>query len=169
MTRYLGIDPGYAALGYGVLDDSGDRLALLDSGVIKTPADMPLELRLETVRFGVIRIVRAFDINVLGVEHPVHGPNVTNSVGVGAAFGAVLLAGVEVVVPILLHFPTQVKAAVANGGASKQEVRRGVEIILGIKVSGRDDIPDAIACAICTRDVWQLSEMVREVDEKSPG
>lgn len=160
--RFLGIDPGYARCGWGIVEDSDNELKMVDCGVIQTSDDLPFAERLNTVMVGVIRILNDYAIDYLGIEHPVHGPNVTNSVEVGAVYGAVLLAGVDMTIPAFVFWPTQVKATVANGRASKAEVKAGVVLILHLDVPPKpDDATDALAVAICMRDRWQLGEMTK--------
>lgn len=162
VMRYLGVDIGYARCGWGIIDDTDTGLTMVECGVIKTAADVPFPERINTVMCAVMNLLNDFDIDVLGVEHPIHGHNVTNSVEVGAAYGAVLLAGVDMTIPTLIHFPTQVKAAVASGRASKAEVVAGVMVILHLAIPPKpDDAADGLAIAICTRDNWRLGEMTK--------
>lgn len=161
MTRFLGIDPGYARCGWGIIEDTDGELKMIDCGVIKTPDDLPFPQRINAVMCTVMQILANNAIDILGVEHPLHGRNSTNSVEVGAAYGAVLLAGVDMTIPTFIVWPTQVKAAVANGRATKDEVKRGVETILGIVLNGPDDKADGLAAAICTRDRWNLEAMAQ--------
>ena len=162
MTRFLGVDPGYARCGWGIVEDSDNGLKAIECGVIATPDTLPFPQRLNTVMIGVRQILNDYAVDWLGVEHPIHGPNVTNSVEVGAAYGAVLLAGWDMTIPTFTFWPSQVKAAVANGRASKAEVKAGVVSLLNLSVPPKpDDAADALAIAICTRDRWRLAEMAK--------
>lgn len=159
--RYMGVDPGYSRCGYGIIDDTDTGLTMVKCGTITTPADAPFPERLSTVLVNVSQILANYAIDVLGVEHPIHGQNVTNSVEVGAAYGAALLAGVAMRIPTSIHFPTQVKAAVANGRASKAEVTAGVMQILNLAIPPKpDDAADGLAVAICTRDKWYQQQVI---------
>lgn len=161
MMRYMGVDPGYGRCGWGIIDDIRGELVMVECGVITTHADTPFPQRINAVMCKVMSLLAGFNIDVLGVEHPIHGQNVTNSVEVGAAYGAVLLAGVDMNTPTLIHFPTQVKAAVANGRASKAEVTAGVMQILSLDIPPRpDDAADGLATAICTRDKWNQQAII---------
>lgn len=161
MTRYLGVDVGYARCGWGIIDDSGSGLTMLDCGVIITQGHWTFPDRIKCVRDNLMQLIKSRAIDIMGVEHPIHGQNVTNSVQVGAAYGAVLLAGVDMDIPTSLHFPTQVKAAVANGRASKAEVLAGVMMILSLSIPPKpDDASDALAVAICTRDKWNQEQLI---------
>jgi crossover junction endodeoxyribonuclease RuvC len=147
---YLGVDPGYARCGFGIIQETSRGLSLLKSGVIETPAGQPFPQRIEAVRIEVTQLIGDYHADYLAVEHPVHGRNVTNSVEVGAAYGAVLLAGIGMATPTLIYWPSQVKAAVAGGRARKAEIQRGVKLILNLdKTPKPDDAADGCAVAIC--------------------
>lgn len=162
MSIFMGVDPGYSRCGWGIIEDNGDGLTMLDCGVITTLTYWTFPDRINCVKGELMRLIKSRAIDIMGVEHPIHGQNVTNSVEVGAAYGAVLLAGVDMNIPISIHFPTQVKAAVANGRASKAEVTAGVMQILNLAIPPKpDDAADGLATAICTRDHWNLAQMVK--------
>lgn len=147
---YLGIDPGYGKCGWAAIQETSHGLTLLRCGVIETPAALPFPRRIEAVRVEVAQLIGDYHADYLAVEHPVHGRNVTNSVEVGAAYGAVLLAGVGMATPTLIYWPSQVKAAVASGRAKKAEVQRMVMLILNLdKKPKPDDAADGCAVAIC--------------------
>lgn len=159
--RYLGIDVGYARCGWGVIDDTDTGLTMIDCGVIKTSDKWTFPERINAVYSEILRIIDFRRIGIMGIERPIHGQNVTNSVQVGAAYGAVLLAGLHMDIPTQVHFPTQVKAAVANGRASKAEVLAGVMQILNLAIPPKpDDVADALAVAVCTRDNYHLAETI---------
>lgn len=162
--KYLGIDPGYSKAGWGVIDDSDGTLKLIAYGVIETPADLPFPQRINTVMVSVMRLLSDFKIDYLAVEHPIHGPNVTNSVEVGAAYGAVLLAGVDMTMPTVIYYPSQVKAAVASGRADKREVKRAVKMILSMdRLPKPDDAADGLAVAICAANRRGIDEALKVV------
>lgn len=161
--KYLGIDPGFARCGWGVIDDRGNGLQLVEYGVIETPASLPFPFRLRTIKEMIIRIAGQFSIDALAVEHPIHGGNVTNSVEVGAAYGAVLLASTEMSPLLFIYWPSQVKAAVLKGNASKKEVQQAVKLILGLsKVPRPDDAADAVAVAVCLATRYQIDKLQKE-------
>lgn len=165
--RFMGVDPGYGRCGWGIIDDTGNGLTMIECGVIKTSTDWTFPERINFVKGELMRLIDFRAIDIMGVEHPIHGQNVTNSVEVGAAYGAVLLAGVDMNMPTLIHFPTQVKAAVANGRASKAEVTAGVMQILDLAIPPKpDDASDALAVAICTRDHWNQAQLITNSIQK---
>jgi len=151
MTRVIGIDPGYGRLGWGVVDDNGDFPVFVHCGVIETPSSLPFSQRLKGIKAAVLKLLQDFHPDCVAVEKPVHGPNVTNSVEVGAAFGAVLLAGEEYALAFIrTYWPSEVKAAVLKGNAKKKEVQVQVALLLSLpKIPRPDDAADALAVAIC--------------------
>lgn len=163
MTLILGIDPGYSRCGFGVIRDNGSGLEMVRCGVIETSPALPFPYRLRLIQTGVIQLLNDFYPDVLAVEKPVHGQNVTNSVEVGAAFGAVLLAGEEQAATIRIYWPSEVKAAVLKGNAKKAEVQRYVALILGLdKVPKPDDAADGLAVAICAANRWVADSVAVE-------
>ena len=151
------MDTGYGRCGFGTVYDNGHGLEMVTGGVIQTPPSLPFPQRLTGLKASIVKLIRDYSPACLAVEKPVHGPNVTNSVEVGAAFGAVLLAGEEMGVPIRIYWPSQVKAAVCRGDAKKKEVQEMVKIILSLpKVPRPDDAADALAVAICGANRWVM-------------
>lgn len=158
---YLGVDVGYAKCGWAAIQETSRGLALIRCGVIQTDANLPFPRRIETVRVEVQQLIGDYRADYLAVEHPVHGRNVTNSVEVGAAYGAVLLAGVAMDKPTLIYWPSQVKAAVAHGQAKKAEVQQGVRLILNLDKSPKpDDAADGCAVAICAASRRVIDEAI---------
>lgn len=158
MTHILGIDPGYDRCGYAVIDE---ELNVITSGVIQTNKEQSYQERIQQVYLGIRQIIDEFRVNVVGVEKPfTGGKNVGNSVEVGGVWAVIGLAIIISRCEYMELFTTQVKAAVANGRASKAEVKHGVETILDITLTGHDDESDALAAAICTRDKWQLERLL---------
>lgn len=163
--RVLGVDTGYGRCGWGIVEDrdNSNGLKMVRCGVVETSATLPFPQRLRGIQVAILQLLQDFKVNCLAVEKPVHGPNVTNSVEVGAAFGAVLLAGEEMSIPIRIYWPSQVKAAVCRGDAKKREVQMRVKIILGLSEIPRpDDAADALAVAICGANRWVMDGIERE-------
>lgn len=162
MTRYLGIDPGYDRCGYAVITDNLD---VVEYDVIQTNSEWSYWERLNVVYTSIGDVITGCRVKVAGMEKPFIGNNVRHGVEVAGVWGVIGLAlrlnGCE----YMELTTTQVKAAVANGRATKAEVRHGVETILDLKLKpGPDDISDAFAAAICTRDKWHLAEMAKEAN-----
>lgn len=163
MTRYMGIDPGFDRCGFGIIDD---QVTYIASGVIQTSADWTYSERLDAVFNALIHEIRYHNVGVVGVEKPYAGEKVGKRIiEVGGAWGIVLLAIYRSGCTYLELSNSHVKAAVARGGADKEQVRRGVETILNISLAGKmDDESDGLACAIATRDDYRLAQIVKEAE-----
>jgi crossover junction endodeoxyribonuclease RuvC len=147
----LGIDPGTAATGYGVLERRGSRLRLIDYGCFETLPGHPLPERLLHIHHAVTELIETHRPRVVGVERLFFNRNVQTAFAVGQARGAVLLAAAQAGVPVLEYGPHEVKIAVTGyGRAGKEQVQRMVQIVLGMPSLPRpDDAADALAVAIC--------------------
>jgi crossover junction endodeoxyribonuclease RuvC len=147
----LGIDPGTADTGYGVVESSGSRLAALDSGVIRTRPGVPLERRLTDIHAGVGELLDRHQPDAIAVEELYFGTNVRTAFAVGQARGVVLLAAGQHALPVRSYTPQQVKGAVCgNGRAAKEQVAKMVARLLGLPAPpAPDHAADALAVAIC--------------------
>jgi crossover junction endodeoxyribonuclease RuvC len=146
----LGVDPGTALLGYGVISGI-DEPALLDFGAIQTDADQSPSERLHTIYTRLVRIFDQFAPDVMAVEQLFFARNVTTALAVGQARGVALLAAAQRNVSVVEYKPAEVKLAVAGyGAADKRQIQEMVRIILGLDSIPRpDDAADALAVAIC--------------------
>ena len=147
----LGIDPGTAATGYGIVERSGSKLQLIDYGCFETvPAD-ELPVRLLHIHQAISELIAEHQPAMVGVERLFFNRNVQTAFAVGQARGAVLLAAAEAGVPVHEYGPHEVKIAVTGyGRAPKDQVQRMVQVVLGMSVLPRpDDAADALAVAIC--------------------
>jgi crossover junction endodeoxyribonuclease RuvC len=147
----LGIDPGTASTGYGVVARRRDRLVALDGGVIETPAGQALERRLATIHARVVELIDAHAPDVVALEELYFGANVRSAFSVGHARGAALLAAGQRTLPCRGYTPQQVKGAVCGSGrAPKEQVQRMVAALLALPEPPRaDHAADALAVAIC--------------------
>ena len=147
----LGIDPGTAITGYGVVERSGSRIAALDYGVIETPSDRPLPERLLEIRAAIADLIATHGPALVAVERLFFNRNVQTAFAVGQARGAVLLTAAEHGLPVFEFTPNEVKIAVTGyGRAPKEQVQRMVQIVLGLPDLPRpDDAADALAIAVC--------------------
>jgi crossover junction endodeoxyribonuclease RuvC len=147
----LGIDPGTASTGYGVVARRGGRLAALDGGVIATPAATALERRLAAIHARVGALLDEHRPAALAVEELFFGANAMTAFAVGHARGAVMLAAGERGVACAGYTPQQVKGAVCGSGrAGKEQVQRMVAALLALSEPPRPDhAADALAVAIC--------------------
>jgi crossover junction endodeoxyribonuclease RuvC len=147
----LGIDPGTASTGYGVVVSQGSRLRVLEEGVISTVAGVPLERRLADIYVRVGELIDRYMPDALAIEELYFGVNVRTAFAVGQARGVVLLAAGQRGVPSRSYTPQQVKGAVCgHGRADKGQVGRMVARLLGLSsVPTPDHAADALAVAIC--------------------
>jgi crossover junction endodeoxyribonuclease RuvC len=147
----LGIDPGTASTGYGVVFASGSRLRPIENGVIETRAGIPLERRLADIHVRVGELIDRHQADAIAVEELYFGANVRTAFAVGQARGVILLAAGQRGVPSRSYTPQQVKGAVCgNGRAGKDQVGRMVARLLGLPaVPTPDHAADALAVAIC--------------------
>lgn len=146
----LGIDPGTAALGYGIVERTGSRLRAVDDGVVVTSPDLPLPERLLAIHRAVVDLIELHRPDVMAVERLFFSRNAQTAFGVGQARGVVLLAAAAHLVPVREATPSEVKVAVAgHGGADKEQVGRMVALLLGLDaVPTPDDAADALAIGI---------------------
>jgi len=147
----LGIDPGTAMLGYGIVERTGSRLRAIDYGVVRTPSDLSLPERLEAIYLSVTDLIELHAPGLVGVERVFFTKNAQTAFAVGHARGVVLLAAAQHNLEIREATPNEVKVATAgHGSASKEQVGRMVQAILGLaEAPVPDDAADALAIAIC--------------------
>ncbi len=145
----LGIDPGTAALGYGIVERNGS-LRAVDFGCLVTGAERPLPDRLLAIHDLVRDLIELHGPDVLAIERVYFSRNVQTAFAVGQARGVVLLAAAEHGVPVREATPSEVKAAVAGyGAADKEQVARMVQLLLGMSaLPTPDDAADALAIGI---------------------
>jgi crossover junction endodeoxyribonuclease RuvC len=147
----MGIDPGTADTGYGVVQSSGSRLHALEEGVIQTRPGVPLERRLTDIHAAVVDLLERHRPDALAIEELYFGANVRTAFAVGQARGVVLLAAGQRGIPSRSYTPQQVKGAVCgHGRAAKDQVGRMVERLLALPAPpSAEHAADALAVAIC--------------------
>ncbi len=147
----LGIDPGLASTGYGVVARRGARLLALDGGVIATRPELTLERRLVDIHSAVRSLLAEHQADAVALEQLYFGQNVRTAFAVGQARGVALLAAGQHGVPCAGYTPQQVKGAVCGSGrADKGQVARMVQALLGLSDEPRPDhAADALAVAVC--------------------
>jgi len=147
----LGIDPGTAACGFGIVQERGDRLTAADFGLWQTSAKQRPELRLKTIFDGVTHLIEEFNPRAVVVEESFVGADARTALSVGQARGAVLVAAASLGVACAEYAPARVKQAVCGyGRAEKAQVQRMVMAILGLKQAPTPHhAADALAVAIC--------------------
>lgn len=146
----LGIDPGTARLGYGLIR-GGLQPALIDAGVIETWPDEPMPQRLVTLYESTRELITEFQPDVLAIEQLFFARNVTTAIAVGQARGVVLLAAAQSNIEVFEYTPSEIKHAIAGyGKADKPQMQEMVRMILQLTtVPQPDDAADALAVAIC--------------------
>ena len=149
--RILGIDPGYATTGFGLLETAPAGVQLLRYGVVTTPKELPFPKRLEILYDDLLQLVEATAPDAAAVEELFWGHNITTGIGVSHGRGVILLALTKAGVPIFEYTPMQVKQAVVGyGKAEKRQVMDMTRRLLHIdRIPRPDDAADAIAIALC--------------------
>lgn len=149
--RILGIDPGYATIGFGVIDADRGNFSLLQYGIISTSPEDPFPQRLLTIHRDMTQLIDAMKPDVMAIEELFWGHNVTTGIGVSHGRGVILLAAAQQDLPISEYTPMQIKQAVVGyGNATKLQVMDMTKRLLKMeKVARPDDAADAIAVALC--------------------
>jgi crossover junction endodeoxyribonuclease RuvC len=150
-VKVLGIDPGTAACGYGIVHESAGRLTAVEHGSWRTPAGQPPELRLKTIFDAVGELIARHELAAVALEESFVGVDARTALSVGQARGAVLVASARAGVACAEYAPTRVKQAVCGyGRADKAQVQRMVKTILRLdRVPTPNHAADALAVAIC--------------------
>lgn len=146
----LGIDPGYALMGWGVVESVGSRMRLMGYGCIETRAGTPMQHRLRTLQLGVKDLVNIYHPDEVAFEELFFAQNVTTALMVGAARGAAIIAAAEYTENLYEYTPMQIKQAITGyGKADKKQIQQMVKLLLHMEEAPKpDDAADAIACAI---------------------
>jgi len=161
----LGIDPGTATTGYGLVgEDAAGEVYLVRYGVIQTPAHTPMPDRLHQIYDEVAALLQEAAPAAVAVEELFFNRNVTTALTVGQARGVVLLAAAQAGLPVYEYKPAEVKQAlVGYGRADKQQMQEMVRLMLGLRDIPRpDDAADAVAVAICHLHSQRLRRLAEE-------
>lgn len=148
--RILGIDPGTAITGFGVIDCEGAKFKFVDAGVIRTPKEQPMPERLMTVHDEIAQLIAEFKPDAMSIELLFFARNVTTAMTVGQSRGVIMLAATQAGLPIYEYTPMQVKQAVTGyGKADKKQIQEMVKQLLNLsEVPKPDDAADGLAIAI---------------------
>ncbi len=167
----LGIDPGTAALGYGIVDRNGGGLRAIDFGCLTTSADLPLPERLVRIHDLVAELIETHHPAIVAVERLFFSKNVQTAFAVGQARGVVLLAAAQAGVTVREATPNEVKMGVTGyGKAEKGQVARMVSVILGLpEIPTPDDTADALAIAICCANAERTGDRLNGRGAKTAG
>ena len=149
--RILGIDPGLAIVGWGVIDYEKSKFRTVAYGSLQTPAGIPTERRLALIYDGMRQLIEKYSPEVMSIEELFFSTNVTTGIRVAEARGVLLLAAEQAGIPMHEYSPPQIKQAVVGyGKAEKKQVIAMVTTLLGLKEPPKpDDTADALAIAIC--------------------
>jgi len=149
--RILGIDPGTATTGFGVVDRIGSTPKMLDYGVITTPPRLPIAERLLMIYNDLNQLLEAFKPNVVVMERLFFAKNQTTFIAVGKSTGVMQLAAAQKGIEVVEYTPPEIKQAVTGeGNAEKHQVQYMIQRILSIKeIPKPDDAADALAICIC--------------------
>lgn len=146
----LGIDPGLATLGYGVIEAEGERRKVVQFGTITTPAKQPMPRRLQHLFHGMNELMDTYKPDDVAFEELFFSKNITTGIAVSMARGVAMLAVAERTPNLYEYTPMQIKQAVTGyGGADKHQVQMMVRLLLNMKEIVRpDDAADALAVAL---------------------
>lgn len=147
----LGIDPGYAIVGFGAVVYENNRFTVLGYGAITTRAHTEFTSRLEEIYDGMNELITKFRPDCISVEKLYFNTNTTTAIAVAESRGCILLAAKKGLVPVYEYTPLQVKSSVTGyGRAEKKQIMEMTRIMLGLeKIPRPDDAADALALAIC--------------------
>ena len=159
----LGIDPGYALMGWGAVEVNGSHMKLLGYGCIETRAGTPMQHRLRTLQLGIRDLTLMYHPDEVAFEELFFAQNVTTALMVGAARGAAIIAAAEYTENLYEYTPMQIKQAITGyGKADKKQIQQMVKMLLNMKELPKpDDAADAIACAITHCQAGRLREQFR--------
>ncbi len=147
----LGIDPGYAIVGFGIVKYECNKFTPIEFGAITTPANMPFCKRLDKIFCDLSEILEKYKVDALSIEKLFFNTNTTTAIDVAQARGVIVLAAQRHLVDVFEYTPLQVKQAVTGyGRAEKKQIQEMTRIMLGLQtVPKPDDTADALALAIC--------------------
>ena len=166
-VRIMGIDPGYAIVGVGLVDYNNVRFSLVEYGAITTPAELPFETRLRQIYDDMVSLLTEYRPDAVAMEQLFFTTNRTTAIAVAEARGVLLLAAEQQGVPVFSYTPLQVKSSVVGyGQAVKKQVQEMTRVLLHLPaVPKPDDTADALAMAItfCHTNGNQLNRYTRRV------
>ena len=149
--KILGIDPGYAIVGCGIVDHTNNKFTLIEANAITTKAHTPFDQRLREIHAGVQRRIAEHNPTAMAIEKLFFNTNTTTAIDVAQARGVIILAAAQAGVPVYEYTPLQVKQAVVGyGRADKRQVQDMIKLLLHLNTCPKpDDVADALAIAIC--------------------
>ncbi len=159
----LGIDPGLATTGYGLVEGDGQRLGLVAYGVIRTPAKTPIAHRLMQIHNELAALLRQYRPDAAAVEELFFSTNARTAIAVGEARGVVILTLAEANLSVAEYTPLQVKQAITGyGQADKTQVQQMVRLLLSLSdIPQPDDAADALAVSVCHHHSARLAALLQ--------
>lgn len=159
----LGIDPGIAITGYGVINFEGNKFKVIDYGAALTAAGQPLPERLQSLYNQLTRVIEQHKPNAFAIEELFFAKNVKTALTVGHGRGVSVLCAAQAGLDIFEYTPLQVKQAlVGYGRADKKQIQQMTKVILNLnEIPKPDDVADALAIAICHAHSYKLGENFR--------
>lgn len=147
----MGIDPGIAILGYGLVEYKGNSFKTIDYGAITTEAGTPMSLRLSIIHTQLVELLEKYKPEAFAIEELFFNKNIKTALTVAHARGVAVVAAANMKIPIFEYTPLQVKQAISGyGRAEKKQMQQMVKILLNLQETPKpDDVADALAVAIC--------------------
>ena len=160
--RILGIDPGFATVGFGVIDYSANKFTTINYGVICTDKNTPFPERLKILYDSALELIEKYKPDCLSIEELFFNTNVKTAIAVGHARGVLILAAHNAGLPIYEYTPLQIKQALTGyGRADKQQIQHMVKTFLNLAAIPRpDDAADALAVAVCHAHSSRLTDIL---------
>ena len=158
----LGIDPGYAITGYGIIEYVGNHFKLISSGAIETKKGVPFPKRIQKIYDDMMSLIEEFKPDAIAVEELFFNTNITTGIQVAHGRGAVLIAASKTDTPIFEYTPLQIKQGLTGyGRADKKQIQAMVKAILNLNnIPKLDDTTDAIAVAICHAHSAKFAQVI---------
>ena len=158
----LGIDPGYATIGFGVVKKTGSKLSAVDYGVITTPPDENIAFRLAMIFDAMNAVIKKYAPDEIAIEELFFNTNITTGIKVAEARGVILLSAIQSCGKLYEYTPLMIKQALTgNGRADKHQVQYMVQSLLNLKSLPRpDDAADALAAAVCHANTCGFNQRI---------
>jgi crossover junction endodeoxyribonuclease RuvC len=161
-VRILGIDPGTARVGYGVIEGE-EEVRLVNQGVLSFPCHLALAQRMNLLYLRMLDISREFNPDEVAIEEPFFSQNAHSALTIGRAEAVAILAFSLQHIPVCVYTPTQIKMAVTSyGGSGKGQVQEMVRLLLGLPSPPPSDAADALACAICHWQQKRVADLIHD-------
>ncbi len=161
--KIIGIDPGYAIAGYGIVEYIGNKFKVLEYGAITTDSKTPFPQRLCALYEGLDEIIKKHKPDFAAFEELFFNTNVKTAIAVGHARGVLILSAQRAGVPVYQYTPLQIKQAVTGyGRADKMQMQAMIKALLGLsKVPKPDDAADGLAVAVCHAHSYRINKISR--------